>query len=118
MVFAALVQRHHVATESGLFQRLVFDLGHDRPAGQKRLFGFHVVLDRSVDTGRDVLDAHQNVQLQVQTPLLLIPRRREEAILKIVVLFVAELMQRVGADVVVREDQTVGRDERPRSRRC
>ncbi len=113
MVPAALVQGNHVASQRSLFERFFLDFCHDRPTGQERFLSFHIALDGGVHSVRDVLNAHQDVQLQVQALFLFGRRPRVEPVPKIIVLLIAELLQRIGADMVVREDQAVGRDERP-----
>ena len=67
-----------------------------------------------VDPGGDVLDADQDVQLEVGGLGLLLVGLGEEAVAVVVLVLGAELGQRVGPDVVVGHDQAVGRDERPR----
>ena len=76
------------------------------------MLGRQLRLDGRVDPLGHVLDAHEDVQLQVVTAFLLSPRLGMEAVAVIIVVLVAELLQTVGADVVIGHDQAVRRDER------
>src|SRR5262249_18816810 len=61
VVKPAVIERNHVAAEPGLLQRLLFDFGHDGPAGGERLRGRQVWLHGRVDPRGHVLDRLQDV---------------------------------------------------------
>ena len=73
------------------------------------------LVSAGVDLVGDVLDPDQDVQLQVERLRLLGRRLRVEADLVVILLLGADLLERVGADVVVGHDQAVARHERPRA---
>ena len=110
----ALIEGHDVASHSRLLQRLFLDgvhhrlarpllrlLGRDRPRGHGR-----------INAGRHVLDAHQHVQFQVDALQLIGRRAGVEAGLDQIALRGAQLLQRIGPDVMVGHHQAAGRDKR------
>ena len=112
VVDAALVERDHVAAQAGFLERFLLDLGHDGAAGGERLGRLHVRLDGVVDALGHVLDVHEDVEFQVDALDFLGVVAGVEAVADVVVLLVADLLQRVGADVMVGHHQAVRRDER------
>ena len=107
MILAAAIKGHDIAAQPGLFLRLLFDGGHHGAARGEGFIGLQITFDRRVHLFRHIFDAYKNVQLQIQAALFLGQRLCVESILQIVVGGVAELVQRVGADMVIREDETV-----------
>ena len=65
MVQAAVVERDHVAPQTGLLGRFLLDRVHDRAAGLFRLGRRAVLGNGRVDPLGDVLDAHEHVQFQI-----------------------------------------------------
>jgi hypothetical protein len=114
MIPAALVQGHHVAAQAGLVLRLLLDLGHDRPTRLDGFLGVGRCRHRGIHAGGDILDGLQDVQFEIHALDLLGQGPGHEAVAQIVLLLGAELLQRVGADVMVRDDQAVLAHERAR----
>ncbi len=114
VILAPLVERDDVAPQPGLVERLLLD-GRHRPAlGDGGLGVGHSRPDRLEDPCGHVLDADQDVQLEVGGLDLLGVGPGQEAVLVVVLLRRADLLERVGADVMVGHHQAVGRDERAR----
>ena len=112
MILPALVKRDHVTAQTGLIERLFFDFGHDLAPGQRRL-RLDAGLDRGIDALGHILNRHEHVQLQVDAFFLLVVGFGVEAVAHVVMVLVAELLQAVGAHVMVGHHQAVGRDKRP-----
>ena len=72
MVEPAVIERDHVAAEPGGVERFLLDGVHRGPAGLLRLGRTHLRLDRRIDSLGHVLDALQDVQLQVHAADLLL----------------------------------------------
>jgi len=69
----------------------------------------HLRLDSGIDPLCHILDAHQDVQLLIDTLELFVVRLGVEARLhEILLQLVAELLDTICANVVVRHDQAVG----------
>ena len=80
-----------------------------RAAGS--LIARHAWFQSAGDARCYVLDGHQHVQLQIRGFDLIGLRFRIETVPQIIVLGAAHLLQRVGADVMVRDDEAVRRNE-------
>ncbi len=94
LVQPAAVERDDVAAESGLLERLLFDVDH---GGPPQLFGLGRVggrLDRGVDPLGDVLDAHQHVELRVGALQFLVAGAGVEAGVQQVAVLAAQFLQR------------------------
>ena len=79
VICSPLPESHHVAPQARRCERLLFDLGHHRPAGSKRLIGRHRHRDGRLHPIGDILDGAEHVELEVMAFQLLRPRRRREA---------------------------------------
>ena len=113
MVLTAVVKRDDIAPQARLLRRFLLDGVHDRAAGLFRLGQRATLGNGRVDPLGDVFDAHQHVQFKVDALHLLVLRLGVESFGQIVLVLAAELLQGVGADVVIRQHQPVGRHERP-----
>ena len=80
-----------------------------RAAGS--LIARHAWFQCAGDARGYVLDGHQHVQLQIRGFDLIGLRFRIETVPQIIVLGAAHLLQRVGADVMVGDDEAVRRNE-------
>ena len=112
VVLPTLIQRDHVAAQTGLVERFLFDFRSHGAPGEKGLLGCHFRFDCGVDAAGDVFDAHEHVEFEVEASFLLRGRPGVEALTQIIVILVAELLQGVGADMMVGNDQAVLGHER------
>ena len=90
----------------------VIELWPNGAPGEKGLLGGHLRFDGGVDAVANVFDAHEHVQFEVQAPFLLVAGPGVKAVAQIIVILVAELLQGVGADMVVGNDEAVFGNER------
>ncbi len=117
VILAALVERDHVGAQAGLLLGFGLDPGHGLALGNTCRGVVHVGLHVGHDLVGHVLDADQHVQFQVGGLDLIGLGLRQEPVPIKILLVGADLLEGVGADVVVGHHQAVGRDERPRSAR-
>lgn len=115
VVARALVERDDVAAQAGGVEGFLFDRGLGGVARGEHLGGRHVGAHRGVHLGGDVLDRLEHVELEVDALELLGARAGVEAVEQEVLFLGAELEDRVEADVVIRDDEAVGRRERARA---
>ena len=85
--------------------------GHDFPARRECVIRGSTWFDRGIHTLGHILDAHKDVQFEIQTTHFLVVGLCMKTCSKIIVIFVPELLQAIRADMVVRKDQTIFRDE-------
>ena len=107
MILAALVKRDHVAAQTGLVERFLFDLRHHGAAGEERLLNGHLRFHGGVHARRDILDAHEDIQFEIETAFFFRLRPGVKAVAQVIFVFVTELLQGVGADVMIRYHQAV-----------
>src|SRR5713101_5489937 len=107
VIKAALVEGDNVAAQTGFVLGLFFDLGHDGAAGPESLFVGKAGLDGGIHAGGHILDAHEDIQLEVFGGDFLFESAGHEAVLEVIVLLAADLLQGVGADVMIGHDEAV-----------
>src|ERR1044071_218242 len=112
VVLAALVERDDVAAQAALLRRLLLNRIHDRAAGALRIGCGHVGLDGCFPALGDVLDALQDVELEVDALHFFFRRLGVVAGGDVVVLRGGDFLQAVEPDMVVRQDQAVRGYER------
>ncbi len=112
MVESAVIKRDHVTPESGSVERFLLYRVHRSPSGLVRLRRTHASVHRRADPSGHVLDALQNVQFQVHTADLLRERLGVKAFLEQVSVLCAELLEAVGADMMICHDEPVSGDKR------
>ena len=115
MIFGALIERDDIAAQAGLVGRFFLNRVHHRTPGRLRIGSAHARSHRRVHALSHVLDAHQHIQLEIDALHFLGMRLGVIARLHVIMLWSAELPQTVEADVMVRQNQSVRRDERSRS---
>lgn len=111
MVLSTLIQRHHVAAQACLVEGFFFDFRDDLPAGSEGVLGTHAGRHGGVHPGRHVGDGLENIEFQVHAFQLLGGGSRVESVAQVVLFLAAELLDRVGADMVVGNDEAVLGDE-------
>jgi hypothetical protein len=111
VITAALIERDHVAALAGFVLRLFLDLRHDGATSFEGFLIGSAGLDRGVHARGHVLNAHEHVQFEVWCFDFLGECLCVESFLEVIVLLRAHLLQRVRADVVVGENQSVCGDE-------
>ncbi len=107
-----VIKRNHVAAQAGGVERLLLDRVDRRPP---RLVGFgrrHLRSHRGLDFRGHVFDALQHVQFGVERAELVGPRLGMKTAGEIIVFRAAQFLQCASADMVIREHESVGRDER------
>ncbi len=112
VVGAALVEGDDIAAEAGFLAGFLFDLGDDFAAGEGGVGTGEGRGDGGVDAGGDVFDGLEDVYLEVVGLDLIGLRLRVETVAEEVSFLRAHLLERVGGDVVVGEDEAVAGDER------
>jgi hypothetical protein len=115
VVAAALIERDHLAEQAGRLFGLALDLRAHAAPGRAGLGRVRARGARGHDAFGHVLDRPQDVQLEVGTGQLLGSVVGVEAGLEQVALGAAQLLEDVGADVVVGHHQPVARNERARA---
>ena len=108
MVETALMERDHVAPQSGRGERLLLDLRHHLAAGGKRVGRRHARRDGPLHAGGDVLDRDEHVEFEVVALEFVGLGGRREAVAIVVVLRVAQLLQAIGPHMMVGEHETIG----------
>ena len=112
MIFAALIECDHVATEACFIERNSFSMAAVIARRSGECLGrLHLRRDCRIDALGHVFDGLQHVQFKIGTFQLFVRSLRVIAVVEVILVLGAELLQRVGADVVVGDDQAVRRDE-------
>ena len=117
MVGAAQPERDHVRAQAGLPHGLLLDGGNDPASGGKGFPGGCAFGHRVIDARCDVLDGLEHIQFEVEAPGFVGRRAGEEPVAEIIPLRGAQLLQGVGADVVVGNEEAVLADEAARAAR-
>ena len=107
MVRPALIQGHHIGAETRGVQRLLLDGRHHPATGLHRLGRRHVGRHRGVDPLGDIGDGLEHVELEVHARDLLGLGTGVEPIAQVVLLGAGDLLESIGSDVVIRQDQAV-----------
>ena len=68
-------------------------------------------LERRRHAGRDVFDRHQNIELEIGCARFVHLCFRVESVADIIVFLAAEFLERIEADVMVRNDEAVRGNE-------
>ena len=111
VVGAALVKCDDIRPQPGFIFAFLFNGSDGRVARLGSLIARHAGFQCAGDARGYVLDGHQHVQLQIRRFDLIGLRFRIETIPQIIVLGAAHLLQRVGANVMVCDDEAVQRNE-------
>ncbi len=111
MELRAFVERDYVAAQAGLLKRFLLDGVHDRPAGGFGIRRRHLRFHRGFHAIGDVFNLLKHIELHVDALEFLLARRRIEPVGDEIMAGAGEFLHGVGADVVVGDDQAVGRDE-------
>ena len=114
-VLAAAVEGDDLALQAGGRRALLLDRRPSRPGAGGRFGVGRAALHRTKHAPGDVLVRHEDVHLEVGALQFVSPRRRVEAVLHEVALGRGELRHLAPADVLVREQQPVGRHEGARA---
>src|SRR6266567_9442915 len=112
VIGAALVKRDHVGTQSSLLFAFSFDIRDRLLARGGGLLRAHPRLQRGGNPRRYVLDRHQDVQLEIGRARFFRLGLRVESVAHVVVLLAADLLEGIEADVMIRDDKAVRRNER------
>lgn len=115
VVFSARVEGHDFAASVRIGGAFLLDPGHIGPAGPSGLGGRSARGDTLLHFARNVLHGNENIRFQVRARFLLRLSGSVEAVLHVVVFAAAELLDALGRDVMVGEQQTSGRHEGARS---
>ena len=114
-VFPALIERDHVGAEAGLFQAFALDGGDRVLALGEFLLRVARSLQGVLYAGRHVLHGDQDVHFQIGRLDFFFGRARVETRFDVVMFGRRILLQLAQRDVVVRQQQPGGADERSRS---
>src|SRR5262245_14136964 len=110
IILPTLVQSDDIAAQSGCRERLLLDRNHLGAPGTQRFRGTHIWFCCSNDSGSDVFDADQLIELEVRSLRLFVPGWSIETCLQIVGLRGADLLQRVGRNMMIGQNEPVGRN--------
>ncbi len=110
-ILAPLEKRHYVAAQTGRLQRFLLQPAHHFPPRLERLLGAQLRRDDRIDLLRHILDAHQDIELQIMAFELLGAGACVESIGQNVLLLGGELLQRSGAHMMIGEHEPILRDE-------
>ena len=111
VVGAALIEGDDVAAEAGFFAGFFFDLGDDLAAGEGGVGTGEGGGNGGVDARGDVFDGLEDVYLEVVALDLVGGGFGVEAVAEVILVLGAHLLERVGADVMVGDDEAVAGDE-------
>jgi hypothetical protein len=109
----ALVKRYDVAAQAGFLLRLTFNAGDDRLARRGGLGRLHVGLHSRLHARRDVLDALEHDQFQAGAFQLFVRRMGLKTVSIKVASGRTQLLNCVGADMMIRRHQAARRHNRP-----
>ena len=111
LIRAAFVKGDDVAAQPGLVFRFFLDLRDDRAPRLQGRVRIHRGFDRSVDPLGNIFDGVEDVELEIERALFFRLSFGVETLLQVVVFGAAQLLQSVGADVMIRDRQTIGGNE-------
>ncbi len=114
-ILAALEERHHIAAQTSGLERLLLQTAHHFAPCLERLFGAHFGLDRRIDAFGHILDAHQDIELQIVALELLLTAGRIKPIGQDILFLRGKLLERPGSDVMIGNHQPVFRNKRARA---
>ena len=103
MIGTALVQRDDVGAQPGLLFAFLFNRSEGRSSGDGRLLACHAWLYRAIDARRHIFNRHQHIQFEIGRFDFVGLRLRVKTVAQIIVLCVADLLQRICAHVMVRD---------------
>src|SRR4029077_7190500 len=109
------VEDDDIAAQARRSAAVLFDPGHGGALCLSRIGSGHARLDPRVDLVGDVLDAHQLIKLEIWAFDFFGAGLGVKAGLDVVVARGGKLLHTAGADVVVREGQSVGGNEGSRA---
>ena len=92
MILRALIKRHNVAPQAGFIERLFLNLRLDRATRRKGVRRSRSRFHGGIHPGGDVLDRHQNVQLEIQAAFLFRRGGRKKTFAQIIMFLVAQLL--------------------------
>jgi hypothetical protein len=115
MKLSSLIESDHIRAQPGFVARLFLDLGNGVTARSSGIFAGHVRLDGRFHFIRHILDRHQDVELEIGRLDLVLWRFGVEPVPHVIVFFATDLLERIEADVMVRDHEAVGGNKRPAS---
>ena len=111
MIRTALIKRGDIGSQAGLFFAFLFDRSDRGVARAGSLVARHPGFDCAINARRHIFNGHQHIQFEIGRFDFIGLRLRVKTVAQIIVLCVADLLQRICAHVMVRDHQAIRRHE-------
>ena len=113
IVNAAAIKRDHIGAQSGRVFALLLDRSDGSPARFARIVGRHVRANGALYPVGDIFDRHEHVQLKIGRLDFVLLGFRVEPVAHVIDFLAADFLERIEADVMVRDHQSIFGNERP-----